>query len=396
LSKLTYHSSPRDLIAEQVGKFIDTKQFHSIEWQLDQSGNVLSSGFESIETDAPAIKNPIYRIYSMTKPMVSFVAMQLIQENRLSLTDSVAMYIPAFANLEVLSGDGSLESLQTDITIEHLLTHTAGFSYDFLPDCKVAERYRDVQLCGNASRSLTETIGLLTTMPLAYQPGSEWRYSVATDVLAHVLENVTGLTLPDLLAERILKPLEMNDTAFSVSDDSVDRLLPIFGARDLGQVMTESTEPNELIPVDVTESYPIDSAEFYRGGHGLYSTLADYQKFMHVLKTGSTASGEAMLFPNTFDTMWGNHVSESLMPLTIGFNPMHGYGWNYVGRLMHDLPKSVLRSYSGEGGWSGAASTYFWIDRENDITGIVMAQYIGSTAQLGPMMQHAAYGMFKA
>lgn len=397
MSMLVFNSQATDTIQSQAQQLIDAQQFNSIEWNLAQHGQVLSRGACAIDSNTFSTKVPIYRIYSMTKPIVSVVAMQLIDEGKLQLHDLVSQYIPAMADIQVLNKNGSIEALQSHITIEHLLTHTAGFSYDFLPDCPVAERYREVQLSGEASRSLAEVIGMLTTLPLAGQPGAQWRYSVATDVLAHVLENVSGQALPELLLTRIFEPLNMQDTAFFVPEDKLDRLLPMFGSRELGQVMIESEEPNKLDIIDVESSYPADKhSEFYRGGHGLFSTLGDYVKFMHVLRTGGSLEGRQMLSDNTFNMMWSNRIDDTLQPLVLGFNKLDGYGWNLMGRIMLNPEQSECRTVSGEGGWAGAASTYFWVDRNHGISGVAMTQYIGSTSQLGALMQHAAYGMFEA
>jgi len=292
---------------------------------------------------------------------------------------------------------GSVEAIQNQITIEQLLTHTAGFSYDFLPDCSVAQRYREVRLSGKADRSLAEVIGMLTTLPLASQPGQQWRYSVATDVLAHVIENVTGQDLPALLQSRIFDPLNMQDTSFFVSDDKRHRLQSMFGSRELGQVMVDSDEPNELNKIDVEPSYPSDEgSHFYRGGHGLFSTMNDYIKFMHVLRTGATPDGKPLLSEKSFELMWNNRIDDALRPLVLGFNVMGGYGWNLMGRAMTNPEQCEIGTQLGEGGWAGAASTYFWVDRSNGLSGIAMAQYIGSTPHLGALMQHAAYSMFES
>lgn len=392
---MIFNSTIPDKLAQQAKKLIDANQFHSIEWQLVQKNSVLSSGSVSTESLSTPLASPIYRIYSMTKPIVSFVAMRLIDENKLKLDDKVANFIPAMSSLMVLDSNGRSEPLSSPITIEHLLTHTAGFSYDFLPDCPVAQMYREAELSGRADRSLAEVIGLLTALPLAYQPGAQWRYSVATDVLAHVLENVTGKTLPELLSECVFSPLGMHDTAFHVDASNVGRLLPMYGARDLGQVMVESDEPNAMRLMDVEAGYPsAQESNFYRGGHGLFSTLVDYHKFLHVLQTGTSLEGQRLIGEDAFKLMWGNRISDSLQPLVLGFNVLGGYGWNLMGRVMQDPAQSEIKTALGEGGWAGAASTYFWIDRDNDISGIAMSQYIGSNAHLGALMQHAGYSMF--
>ncbi len=395
MSRLVFNTQTPDKVQAQAQQLIDEHQFNSIEWNLTQNGQTLSSGATAVNSNTLGATAPLYRIYSMTKPIVSFVAMQLIDEGKLKLNDLVSHFIPAMADVKVLGSGGSVEALQNQITIEHLLTHTAGFSYDFLPDCPVAERYREVQLSGNATRSLAEVIGMLTTLPLVSQPGTQWRYSVATDVLAHVLENASGQALPELLHTRIFEPLNMQDTAFHVPDDKLDRLLPMYGSRELGQVMVDSEVPNTLDLIDVEPSYPAHKQkDFYRGGHGLFSTLADYEKFMHVLQTGTSPDGQQMLSDNTFNLMWSNRVDNALQPLVLGFNELGGYGWNLMGRTMLNPEQSEIRTAVGEGGWAGAASTYFWIDRKNAVSGIVMAQYLGSTPHLGALIQHAAYGMF--
>lgn len=391
---MNFNSTTPNKLEQQAKQLIEGSQFNSIEWRLTQNKTQLSSGFVA-NSSAPTIASPIYRIYSMTKPVVSLVTMQLIEENKLQLSDNVSQYIPAMASLQVLNANGKLEKLSTPITVEHLLTHTAGFSYDFLPDCSVATQYREVELSGRGDRALAEVIGLLTTMPLAFQPGSQWRYSVATDVLAHVLENVTSCALPELLNDRVFSPLGMNDTAFHVQADKIDRLLPMFGARELGDVMVESDAPNTLNALDVEAGYPSnENSGFYRGGHGLFSTLADYQKFLHVLQTGESLEGQRLIAQETFDLMWRNRIDDALKPLVLGFNTLGGYGWNLMGRIMQDPAQCEFKTVEGEGGWAGAASTYFWVDRTNNISGIAMSQYIGSNPHLGALMQHAAYGMF--
>ena len=397
MSRLILNANVADKIQAQAQQLIDDRQFRSIEWHVAQHDQVLSCGATDVDPNALDSSVPIYRIYSMTKPIVSFVAMQLIDEGKLKLNDLVSHYIPAMANVQVLGEHGTVEAMSNPITIEHLLTHTAGFSYDFLPDCPVAERYREVQLSGQATRSLTEVIGMLTTLPLAGQPGEQWRYSVATDVLAHVLENVSGQNLPELLRARVFEPLHMQDTAFYVPNDKYYRLLPMFGSRELGQVMVETNEPNKLNKIDVQLSYPSDEPEvFYRGGHGLFSTRSDYVKFMQVLQTGASLDGQQLLSNRVFKLMWSNKIGSALQPLVLGFNVLGGYGWNLIGRTMLDPGQCEFHTAVGEGGWAGAASTYFWIDRHNAISGIVMAQYIGSTSRLGELMQHAAYEMFSA
>jgi len=384
-----------DALLAQAKQLTEARQFNSIEWQLIHNSSVLSNGFVSGATSTANTAQPIYRIYSMTKPVVSLVAVQLIAENKLQLSDEVSRYIPAMDSLQVLNSNGKLEALETPITVEHLLTHTAGFSYDFLPECAVAQKYREAQISNRADRPLAEVIGLLTTMPLAFQSGTQWRYSVATDVLAHVLENVTQQSLPELLSQRVFTPLDMQDTAFYVHAENTARLLPMFGSRELGQVMVDSDEPNTLNEIDVDAAYPHkEGTGFYRGGHGLFSTLDDYQKFIELLQSGTSPDGKQLVNADTLELLWTNRIASSLKPLVLGFNELGGYGWNLMGRVMQDPTLCEFKTVEGEGGWAGAASTYFWIDRANKLSGLVMSQYLGSNPHLGALMQNTAYSMF--
>jgi len=211
-------------------------------------------------------------------------------------------------------------------------------------------------------------------------------------VLAHVLELITGSDLPSLLKTRLLDPLGMTDTAFSVNDSQISRLLPMYGVTALGEVNLESATPNKLDLMDVEKAYPssLDSG-FYRGGHGLYSTMDDYTRFLPVLFNGCSVDGEPLLSSPMVAHMWRNRIADTLRPLAIGEKKMMGYGWNLFGRVMLETNKAELLTSAGEGGWAGAASTYFWIDRANQFSGVVLAQYLGSTTALGPCMQHMAY-----
>ncbi len=393
-------------IGELADRYTGAGWFADIAWQVMHKGVVVSEGVSTADKAVSASKStststststsPIYRIYSMTKPVVAVVALQLIEEQRLSLKTNLADVLPEFSRLQV-SQNGELESLNTPVTIEHLLTHTAGFSYDFLPDCPVAALYREAELSQDGSRSLASYIEALAQLPLCSQPGAEWRYSVSMDVLAHVLEKITNQDLPTLLESRVFAPLGMSDTGFSVNTASTSRLKSIYGARQLGEVMVTSTEPNELHQINVETSYPSNTATsnsshaFYRGGHGLFSTLHDYVKFMRVLQDGCSADGKALLSRPMVQMMWKNRLAESQRPIGIGENMMAGYGWNLFGRLMLNTRDAEVLSNAGEGGWSGAASTYFWVDRQLEFSGIVLSQYLGSTTALGPSMQHMAY-----
>ncbi len=381
-------------VAGFAQSMIDDKLFPNVAWRVALGDSVISEGgvgFQDTALTQPLRDDAIYRIYSMTKPLVAIAALQLIEENQLSLYQPVARYIPGFANNTILDNSGNQHPSKQPLLIEHLLTHRSGLAYDFLPDCPVAAMYREAQMAGDVGRSLGDLAHALSELPLSSEPGSAWQYSFSTDVLAHVLQCVAGKSLYELLKERLFDPLNMSEATFFVKPDQQHRLLPLYGVRDLGQEAIFTTEPNRLELMDVERGYPSNSPTFERGGHGLFSTLADYYRFLQVMIDGTSESGEVLLSVPMVNMMWRNRIPLSQMPLTIGDNPMPGYGWNLFGRVMMDTGYALNLSSDGEGGWSGAASTYFWVDRTMNFRGIVMSQYQGSTLPLGTEMQAMAY-----
>ena len=214
-------------------RFIDQKQFAGIEWQVNVAGRILThghAGAANADHSLPIPTDALYRIYSMTKPVVSVLALMLIEAGRLRLYDFLPKFNRAFAMMKVLSPDGTLAPAQRPITVEDLLTHRAGFTYEFITGCHIAPGYDAIALSEDGAVSLDEMMAKLAAQPLAFQPGSQFRYSVATDVLAHVIEKATGERLDDLLREHLFEPLQMQDTGFCITPDQQDRLMPMFGA----------------------------------------------------------------------------------------------------------------------------------------------------------------------
>lgn len=391
----TFHSQRLSRLGHYAQEQLDKQQFAGIAWCLEHRGEVIEQGCTGYADHAlsqPLAENTLYRLYSMTKPIVSVRCLQLVEAGRLRLDDPVSRWIPAFEQQQVLNKDGSLSALARPIVIEDLLTHRSGLSYDFLPDCAVAELYRGAGMATDGSRSLHELATLLGEFPLAFQPGERWYYSYATDVLAHVLECVCDQPIGQSLQENLFSPLGMTETGYQVSEDQHHRVAHMFGLRDLGELDSGTHTQNNLVSVDVSNSYPLAAeGTFARGGVGLYSTLNDYRRFMDVLLSGSSSEGEPILCSPMLDMLWQNRLTTAQMPIAIGNNANPGYGWGLTGRVMSDTTQAFSLSVQGEGGWAGAASTYFWVDRANQFTGIVMAQYLGSTVALGPDMQSLAY-----
>lgn len=390
-------------MAALAARLVDEDAFAGIAWRVAQRGRTVEEGVAGHADHArrrALAPDALYRLYSMTKPVVSVAALQLIEAGALSLDAPIGRWLPAFGTSRVLDADGRLHDAARSITVEDLLTHRAGLSYDFLPGCPVATLCRDARFAEDGSRSLEALAEALAALPLASSPGETFRYSYATDVLAHLLERVLDKPLREVLGERLLGPLGMDETAFGVSPEARSRLVDMHGMRALGEVpetLPPGVEPEQTLrPMDVSASYPADAAgTFARGGIGLFSTLDDYMRFVELLSEGRASSGEVLLSAPMLDMLWRNRLSAAQLPVRVGDKAMPGYGWGLIGRVMLDTGAAMHLTVEGEGGWAGAASTWFWVDRTNGIGGVVLAQFLGSAVPLGPLMQAAAYAGFE-
>lgn len=395
VNSLYFNSARLQALHDFADQQIAQENFAGIAWSIEHNGTLVDEGLQGSSDHAlkqPLQSDTLYRLYSMTKPMVSVRCLQLLEAGKLRLDDPISRWIPGFASMSVFTQAGKLEQAHRQITIEDLLTHRSGLSYDFLPNCPAAALYREARLADDGTRSLEDLVNLLAGFPLALQPGKCWYYSYATDVLAHVLECVTGQAIGDCLRQGLFEPLSMNETGFEVDTVNHHRVADMFGQRELGQEEAGDCTTNDLRAMDVSESYPMASGgKFARGGIGLFSTLSDYRRFLPVLMHGNSPDGEPLLSAMMLDMLWQNRLTTAQMPIAIGDKAFAGYGWGLTGRIMSDTSSAATVSAAGEGGWAGAASTYFWVDRSNAVTGIVMAQYLGSAIALGPTMQSYAY-----
>ena len=376
-------------------QYVNDAKFSGIEWQIEKVGQTVNSGAcgyanAKLQTEIP--QQAIYRIYSMSKPIISVLAMMLIERGKLHLYDAVARFDPRFKDMKVLFPNGSVEQARTHITVQHLLTHQAGFSYDFLLGCPIAAYYRANEISADGHRDLDEMIGVLSELPLAFHPGDDWRYSVATDVLAHVLERATNRRIDYLLKSYIFDSLGMNETTFRLSDAQLGRLMTLYGRQTLGDLPPLRRFEHRLEEQDPSRSHPTQSNDFRRGGFGLYSTLSDYCRFSRMLLNGKTLDDQVLLSPTSLEMMHGNRIPDQNLPLRIGDSPLPGYGWNLTGRVMMDTSKALFpHATLNEFGWAGAASTFFWVDPNNQITGVIMTQFIGSNYLLADDMITAFY-----
>jgi CubicO group peptidase (beta-lactamase class C family) len=269
------------------------------------------------------------------------------------------------------------------MNVRDLMTHTSGLTYDFLEDFPVGEMYRQARLMNDASRSLEAVIGELARLPLAFQPGSQWHYSLGIDVAAHLIEVISGQPLGQFLQERIFAPLGMTDTAFGVPAEQRGRLAAMYGLPDIcAEGMTFSRLYGHFLDgynqrSDVSATYPADTPDvFVRGGIGLFTTAGDYMRFALMLCNGGQLDGTRVLGRKTLELMHSNHLPAALLPYTLGGEPIPGYGFGLGSRVAMNVAETAVSGSEGEFGWAGAAKTYYWVDPREQLVGLLMTQYM--------------------
>lgn len=371
-----------------IDTHVDKYLYPGVQWKINYKKNIFKgkSGHLNINNKEPVIDNTIYRIWSMTKPIISIVALQLVEENKITLDEPITNYLPKFANLKVLENINSDISNLVDIknmpTIKDLLSHTAGFSYNFIGDA-VAREYDRVGLFHSATTTLEEEINLLATLPLLYQPSAKWVYSVSVDVLARIIEVVTKKPLQLVLKKRIFDSLEMNDTAFTVDSKNNNRLMTQYEFDPVNKKLNDPLARSQKI---AGFGHPSDQLTYSRGGHGLFSTLEDYCKFAQMLLDGKSQKGETIISNNMLSKATTNHLDLKFFPLEIkNFdvefleeNGLDGYGWGLGFRVLTNLDQTNGIGSVGEFGWAGAAATYFLVDPKNDLTAVLMTQVLNA------------------
>lgn len=364
-------------ISSLMEQFVNGNQMPGIMTLVQRKGKVVhlgKYGMMDIEARRPMQEDALFRIYSMTKPIVSVAVMTLYEEGLFSLNDPVSKFIPAFSKTKVYAGATPLSPKLVDqdpaITLYHLLTHTAGLSYGFFFDSPVEDLYREIlPTIFRRNQTLEEVVDRIAGLPLVFQPGMQWRYSYAIDVLGYVVQVVADMPLAEFLEERIFKPLDMTDTAFHVSADKRDRLAQIYTSEGLYHPMIP--KPDEVAFVgDVTVPTNCPS-----GGAGLVSTLSDYLHFCNCLINNGQYEGERLLGRKTVAWMTSDHIPGRLKPLKAGADELDiGFGFGFS--VVTSLGEAKSVTSVGEYGWGGAAQTYFWIDPAEAFIGLMMTQYM--------------------
>ena len=318
-------------------------------------------GRQSPAASTPMAHNSIFRIFSMTKPIVSVGIMMLIEDGHFLLSDPVAKFIPEFADQKVgVENNGKLDlvPVKRAMTVQDLLRHTSGITYDHTGNGLVQQLYQQSRL---RSRKITnaEHAALVASMPLVCQPGAEWNYSRSTDILGRIIEVVSGKTLGAFLTERILAPLQMAETAFHTGRENAGRLAEPFP--------TDPWNGEKVALFNMLEQPVMES-----GGGGLVSTTMDYARFCQMLLNGGVLDGVRLIGRKTLELMASDHLSPNVKVESPLMPAGHGFGLGFAVRThqgMAPFPGSL-----GQFFWSGMAGTFFWIDPAEDMFVVFMMQ----------------------
>ena len=340
-----------------------------------------TQGSRDAEGRTPVGMDDLFRYASMTKMVTSVAAMILVEEGRIGLDDPVARHLPAFTGLQVRRADGTLTAPERAPTVRDLLTHTAGFSYNFMNRAGLVELYRAAGVTDGLADpdvSTAEAMRRLASVPLAHQPGAEYHYSLATDVLGAVIEQVTGRPLGSFVSERIARPLGLESWVFRATPGMRDRFVPVTRPAQVTGALGTG-----FVPVAAREAMPFPASRgeatldpnrafapsaYHSGGGGMSGNTADYARFLQMLANGGELDGARILRAETVREMTRNHTG--------ALATLRGPGWGFglgPGVLL-DPAAANSRLPAGSWGWGGIYGTQFWVDPANRVVGVVMTQ----------------------
>jgi CubicO group peptidase (beta-lactamase class C family) len=335
-------------------------------------------GWQSPSASAPMAKDTLFRIFSMTKPIVSVGIMMLLEEGQFLLSDPVAKFIPEFAEQKVgVEHHCKLElvPLKRPMTVQDLLRHTSGITYDHTGNSLVQQLYQQSRL---RSRKITnaEHAAMVAGLPLICQPGAEWNYSRSTDILGRIIEVVSGKTLGAFLTERILAPLQMAETAFHTGEENAGRLAEPFP--------TDPWNGEKVQLFNMLEKPAMES-----GGGGLVSTTMDYARFSQMLLNGGTLDGNRIIGRKTLELMASDHLSPDVKIQGTLVPAGHSFGLGFAVRTQPGI--AHFMGSAGQFFWSGMAGTFFWIDPAEDMFAVFMMQGPGQREYIRSMLRNLVY-----
>ncbi len=340
-------------------------------------------GFLDPQAKTPMPKDAIFRIYSMSKPITTVAAMILFEEGKITLDEPVGKYIAALAKPQVaanntVGGSGELQLVPANRppSIQDLMRHTAGLTYGFFGETPVKKLYVQAKLF-DGDPDNAEFVERLAKLPLAYQPGTTWDYSHATDVLGRLVEVVSGKSLFAFEKERILDPLGMADTSFYVTDEGKQ-----------GRI-AEPFADDRSFGVDTSMNDPRLSRKWESGGGGMVSTAIDYARFLQMLLDGGTLDGKRILGPRTVAYMTADHLGTAVPGPYYLPGPGYGFGLGFAVR--RDIGVAPANSSPGEYNWGGAGGTAFWVDPREDMFVVFMMQSPRQRVHYRPLLRDMIY-----
>jgi CubicO group peptidase (beta-lactamase class C family) len=381
-SGLGLSDSGLDRLRQVLRREIDEKRLPGAVAMIARQGKLgflETFGAQDPGTGVPMRTESIFRIYSMTKPVVSVAIMMLVEEGRLFLADPLAKYVPAFADPKVaIERDGRIELVPAErpITIHDLLRHTSGLTYEFVGAGAVQRMYAEHNL-PSTNQTNAEQVERLARLPLFSQPGRQWDYSRSTDVLGRIVEIVSGETLGAFLQTRIFAPLGMTDTGFHVPHEKQGRIAEPF-AKD-----PDSGDAVRLLDIR-------RPAKFESGGGGLVSTILDYTRFLEMLAAGGTRNGQRLLARKTIDLMRSDHLGPHVKRGSDLLQPGHGFGLGFAVRTEPGM--SVMPGSVGLYFWGGIAGTTFWIDPAEELYAMMLIQAPGQRDYYRALFRTLVYG----
>lgn len=358
-------------------KYIDGEKLGGIVTLVARKGMIVQFneyGWSDVEKKIPIDVDSKFRIFSMTKPITSVAAMMLVEEGKLRLFDKVSKHIPEIANMEVFVDSTSkgiiTEKPKREMTIHDLFLHTSGLphnppyrniAYQGEDKIPLLNMYMKAKL-REPEQTLEESIHELAKLPLLYHPGETRRYAVATDILARVIEIVSGKTFDQFLQERIFDPLQMNNTSFHVSQNELNKLPKVYMPSSDGGI----TEFDKEIKFDYV------NGKYLSGSGGLISTAHDYYKFAQMILNKGVLNGVRLLGRKTVEYMTINHLPKHIYDIYV-IGRGEGFGLGFF--VTTDPVESKVMQSVGSHGWGGGLNTYFWVDPQEEIVAIIMTQF---------------------
>jgi CubicO group peptidase (beta-lactamase class C family) len=377
-------------IGERMQAYVDSGEIPGALALIARRGKIAyfeQWGFADRERRVRMKPDTLFRIYSMTKPITAVGVMILHEEGHFQLGDPVSKYLPELAELEVLEEDADPRTgdtvkrthrAQSPITIRDLLRHTAGFTYGFFGNTEVDQMYREQGILWN-DEDLAETVQKLGKVPLRFEPGTRWHYSVAVDVQGRLIEVMSGQPLDQFFEERIFEPLGMKDTSFAVPKKDWDRLAILYSPEGTGEgsdlFLSASAGKKPLVPSDserADRNYR-EGVTHFSGGGGLVSSAMDYLRFAQMMLNGGELDGERILSRKSVELMTTDHLGD----IPGLWSPGYGFGLGFA--VLKDVGATGALGSVGEYNWGGAAGTRFWVDPEEELIGVYMIQILPHT-----------------